>query len=252
MTSFRPNPLVARWLRAEAQAPDQDQDALPDWEGWLLRRMSSGEVVDVGGVLVDRAVLRQRFACVSDRCAPGPKRGRYRSCCADAFVALSAPEDKRLAGQGSGLLDFMQKRERRLHACHGRSFYRQDGEPGLARPDERCVFSKLDGKGRIRCHLHAYAKQAEVDRGKLQPISCRLFPLIVVDCGDGRVLLTLVASHTRRLVSAYPPNRYPCLDDPSLPPLVESMCEDLDWLFGKGFAQALSARASAGAEGRGR
>jgi len=38
----------------------------------LLRRMSQREVVLVGGVLVDRAVLRQRFACVSDRCAPGP------------------------------------------------------------------------------------------------------------------------------------------------------------------------------------
>jgi hypothetical protein len=102
------------------------------------------------------------------------------------------------------------------------------------------VFSGLDSQGHIRCHLHAYAKQARVDRGELQPVSCRLFPLIVVDLGNGRTLLTVVADHTRRLVGAHPVKRYPCLDDPSLPPLASSMRADLDWLFGKGFAKALA------------
>jgi hypothetical protein len=239
MTSFRPNPLVARWLRVEGGASDDGN--LPDWAVWLLRRMSRGEVLDVGGVLVDRAVLRQRFACVSDRCAPGPTRGRYRSCCADATVSLSGAENRRLAGHGVDLSRWIVRREPRLHSCEGRDFYREDAELNLGRPGGRCVFSKLDGEGRIRCHLHAYAKHARVDRGGLQPVSCRLFPLIVVDCGGGRVLLTVVASHTRRLVSAYPPKRYPCLDDASLPPLCESMREDLDWVFGKGFANALIA-----------
>jgi len=137
----------------------------------------------------------------------------------------------------------MKAREPRLARLHGRHFYRAEGELGLARPDGRCVFSELDGQGRIRCHLHAYAKQTQIDRGLLQPVSCRLFPLIVIDRGGGRVLLTVVASHTRRLVSAFPPSRYPCLADPSLPPLHEAMRADLDWLFGDGFAQALTSAA---------
>lgn len=244
MTSFRPNPLVARWLRAEGSASDEGD--VPDWDVWLLRRMSRGEVIDVGGVLVDRAVLRQRFACVSERCAPGSARGHYRSCCADACVSLSGAENKRLANHGADLLPWVERREPRLQSCHGRDFYRDAAESSLARPGGRCVFSKLDGQGRIRCHFHAYAKHARVDRGGLQPISCRLFPLIVVDCGAGRVLLTVVSSHTRRLVSAYPPKRYPCLDDTALPPLYQSMREDLDWLFGKGFAKALVDCRSAG------
>lgn len=243
MRSFRPNPLVARWLRAEGVTSD-DGD-LPDWETWLLRRMSHGEVIDVGGVMVDRAILRQRFACVSDRCAPGPARGRYRSCCADAMVSLSGAENRRLASRGADLLHRISVREPRLHGCGGRAFYRDAVEPALARPGGRCVFSKLDDQGRIRCHLHSYAKQAHIDRGGLQPLSCRLFPLIVVDCGGGRVLLTVVASHTRRLVSAYPPKRYPCLDDTSLPPLYESLRADLDWVFGNGFAKALATSARA-------
>lgn len=238
MIRFRPNSLVARWLRAEGVAPDEGDG--PDWDTWLLRRMSRGDVLDVGGVLVDRAVLRQRFACVSDRCAPGSARGRYRSCCADACVSLSGGEDRRLARRGVDLLGFIAKQEPRLRTHRGRTFYREDAEPSLTRPGGRCVFSKLDGQGRIRCHLHAYAKQKRIDRGQLQPINCRLFPLIVVDCGSGRVLLTVVASHTRRLVGAYPPKRYPCLDDASLPPLFESMRDDLDWVFGKGFAKQLA------------
>jgi hypothetical protein len=238
MTSFHLNPLAARWLRAEA--PESSPGEPSDWDTWLLRRMSQGEVVLVGGVLVDRAVLRQRFACVSDRCAPGPERGGDRSCCADVFVSLSRAEDRRLEKRGLDLLDWMKAREPRLAKHEGRHFYRDESELGLARPGGRCVFSQFDEQGRIRCRLHAYAKQARIDRGELQPISCRLFPFIVVDRGGGRVLLTVVASNTRRLVSAYPVKRYPCLADASLPPLYESMREDLDWLFGEGFAKALS------------
>lgn len=237
MHGFRPNPLVARWLRAEG--PVDDEGEPPDWDTWLLRQMSRGEVVQVGGVLVDRAVLRQRFACVSDRCAPGPAQKDHRSCCADAFVSLSRPEDQRLR-RCDDLLAWMKTREPRLARYQGRDFYRQAGEPGLVRPAKRCVFSRIDDQGRIRCHLHAYARHAHIDRGQVQPVSCRLFPLIVVDRGQGRVLLTVVARHTRRLVSAHPARRYPCLSDPTLPPLHQSMRGDLDWLFGKGFAKALA------------
>lgn len=242
MTSFHLNPLVAKWLRAKV--PEAPQVEPPDWYALLLKKMSDGEVTDVGGVLVDRAVLRQRFACVSERCAPGPYRDGSRSCCADVFVSLSRAEDERLASRGVDLLDFMKAREPRLMQREGRGFYREAGELGLARPGGRCVFSQLDSRGRIRCRLHAYAKKARIDRSDVQPISCRLFPLIVVDRGGGQVVLTVVASHTRRLVGAYPHKRYPCLADSSLPPLYESMRRDLDWLFGKGFARALGRSAS--------
>jgi hypothetical protein len=70
----------------------------------------------------------------------------------------------------------------------------------------------------------------------------------VVDRGGGRVLLTVVANSTRRLVSAYPIKRYPCLQDAALPPLYEALRGDLDWLFGKGFAQALARLQPAGGE----
>lgn len=224
---FRPNPRLARWLRAgDVQLPESAEGA--DWDGWLLRQMNAGEIVTVGGVLVDRQVLRQRFACVSERCAPRRGRGAFRSCCADAAVALDSGERRRLA------------RIPEL-ACEP---WEDDGF--LAHCDGRCVLSQIDAHGRIRCRLHALARRRGVDRSEIQPLSCRLFPLIVLDFGQGRVALTLISTSTWRLVQAHPPKRYPCLADPALPPLTQALRGDLDWAFGKGFARALARRAAQG------
>jgi hypothetical protein len=223
---FRPNPRLRTWLRTspgEEGPPAGDDGPEGGWDGWLLRRMSSGKIVTVGGVLVDRDLLSQRFSCVSDRCAPRPGRGQWRSCCADAEVALDSGEERRLRR--------IAKRELPEGWC----------EAGhLARPGGRCVCSLIDDAGRIRCRLHGLARRRGVDQSDIQPLSCRLFPLIVVDFAQGRTALTLVSPSTWKLVGAHPPRRYPCLADPKLPPIFESLRGDLDWAFGKGFARALA------------
>lgn len=234
----KPNPVVTRWLRAECEGGDEQ--AGPDWETWLLRRMNAGAILDIDGLFVDRAVVEQRFACVPERCAPGPGRGRWRSCCADAEVTLSPAELRRLRRHQRVLAPALIGREPRLAGC-GSDFWRAHG-PSIARPGGRCAFSQLDSKGRIRCHLHALARGRRLEQSELQPLSCRLFPLIVVDLGAGRTLLTVVAKSTFRLVATWPPGRFPCLNDDALPPLHVSMRRDLDWLFGAGFARALAAR----------
>lgn len=218
MKRFLPNPRLRAWLRSE---PGDDAVPASDWDGWLLRRMSQGGIVTVGGVLVDRDLLSQRFACVSDRCAPGPGRGRAKSCCADVAVTIDGGERRRLRRAAADLPEDWED-----SGC-------------LARPGGRCVFSTLDRRSRIRCRLHAIARDRGLAQSELQPLSCRLFPLIVLDFGEGRVALTLVSRRTGRMVGAWPTARYPCLSDPSLPPLVESLAGDLNWAFGAGFATAL-------------
>lgn len=241
---FELNPIARRWLRApDGAAEDSGADG-PDWQAWLLGRMSRGQIADVGGVLVDRAVLAARFACASDRCAPRPGRGALAvSCCADVSVSLSRSEERRLRGAWPRLERFLLRCERPSAPSRPPGFMEGAQGAALARPSGRCVFSQIDRAGRIRCRLHAFARAAGLDRGALQPLSCRLFPLIAVALPRGRVALTLVARHTHRLVWAFAPERYPCLGDPALPPLVDSMKADLDWLFGRGFARALRRRA---------
>jgi hypothetical protein len=98
-TLFHLNPVAARWLRAESSESDEGEP--PDWDTWLLRRMSQVEVVLVGGILVDRAVLRQCFACVSDRCAPGCPPQQFRSRTAHAWNGC---QDWSWRGLGSAVL----------------------------------------------------------------------------------------------------------------------------------------------------
>lgn len=203
--------------------------------------MLQDEIVVIGKVLVDRRVLTQRFACVSSRCAPRSNRGAWRSCCADIDLMLTPAEARRLQRVSSPLLAYLR---RSGVALAGPDPWFSPGSPIIRRPAGRCLFSCLDRRGRLRCRLHGFARHEGLERGQIQPINCRLFPLIVVDVGDGRVVLTVVSSTTHRLTGSYPASRFPCLCDGALPPLWHSMRADLDWIFGPGFARAVASAAA--------
>jgi hypothetical protein len=150
-------------------------------------------------------------------------------------VEVTPAEVRRLGPARGRLAGHLAAREPRLGALPLSLV--QDGT--LGRPGGRCVLSCLGPGGRIRCHLHGLARALGADRRTLQPVPCQLFPLIVVDVGDGRVALTVVSRATYRLAGTRPPAQYPCLADDGLPPLVRSLAADLDWLMGRGFARAL-------------
>lgn len=206
----------------------------------MLHQMARDRVTDVGGILVDRAVLEQRFRCVPNSCAPGRRERGTVSCCADVELVPSSAELRRLARLEAPLRAWIAPREPRVQTDEP-GFWRTGGGC-ITRPGRRCVFSNVDPSGRIRCTLHAFARREQLPRERVQPLSCRLFPLILVDLGRSGVALTVVSKSTWRLVSAHRPQRYPCLRDARLPWLTESMRADLDWLFGAGFAAALARR----------
>lgn len=240
------DPAVRRWLyspNTDSGEPDCKTDEY--FNRWMVALMRVGAILDVGGVLVDRSVLTAHFSCVPDRCAPHPKRGRWRSCCADLEVPLTAGERLRLKRFGLILKETVGRFEPRLM----RLITNQKGAPPafwldvegyLRRPQQRCVFSAIDDRGRIRCHLYAVSRAVGVAISDLQPIACRLFPLVLVNLRRGRVLLTVLNRRNHRLWQAPAPNRFPCLSDTTLPLLVESMYSTLDWLFGKRFARTLN------------
>ena len=246
-TQFRLNRAAQQWLRSpgpgEAPRADHRDDPGDDWSDWILGRMAAAALLDVDGILVDQAILEQRVACVPQRCAPQPGRGRMRSCCADLDVALTGDEINRLRRHTRRLWSWLSGREPRLRELvpndAGRPFWLADDRAHLSHPGSRCVFSALDDKGRIRCHLHAYAREHDVQRQTVQPLPCRLFPLILVELPAGGVLLTTLCESTAGLLGTFPASRFPCLSDPSHRLAVKSLAEDLDWLFGRGFARTL-------------
>jgi hypothetical protein len=235
---FRLDSKVRRWL--EVDEPEEADDACEDhFECWLEEKEGGEGVLKVGSILVDRSVLYTHFDCIPERCAPVRGRRRWRSCCTDVYVPLSPAEKRRLAGRRRELGRHLSRREPRL-SCEEREFYLDQEGEALCRPDGRCVFSLLDGRGRIRCHLHKFAKKHRIAQSEIQPYTCRIFPLLLIRLDRGKVLLTVLDKSNYQSFNTYAPWRFPCLVDPSLPPLVKSMAGTLDWLFGRGFAGELS------------
>jgi hypothetical protein len=238
------DPRVRRWLQTpDPDDDDEDDDSDSHYDRWLLNRMSRDQVLDVGGVLVDKALLGARFACVPERCSPTAKRGRQRSCCADLTVYLTPTERARLDRQRPVLTEHLRRREPELSKVlsNGRKpvgrFYLDEDGDALSRPHGRCVFSLIDSRGRIRCHLHSVHRQLGIDQTDIQPVTCRIFPLVLCHLPRGKVLVTIVNRQNYRAWGGKHPRFFPCLTDPKLPPALESMGPTLDWLFGAGFAR---------------
>ncbi len=250
----RLDPRVRRWLNTPD--PDEDYEDYDDksdeyFDKWLLKAMARDQIMDVGGVLVDKALLTARTACVPELCSPAMDRGHYKSCCADLTVFLDGAEKRRLSRHRVALAEYLEKREPRLkdilkkkNGRVTRFFLDEDGD-AFCRPGNRCVFSKIDSRGRIRCHLHTMYKKLGVDRTDLQPITCRIFPLILCHMPRGKVLVTIINRENYKAWGSKHPRYFPCLNEPDLPPALKSMGPTLDWLFGKGFVKAIE---RAGAE----
>ena len=236
---------VTRWLHTPDPDSESDNQIESDsfFDGWLLRRMAHNELFDVGGVLVDESLLDVRFACVPERCSPKVERGKFKSCCADLTVYLTKRERKRLEKHRKPLAKYMLEREPRLEKRikgkkkkKKKEFWLDGDGDALTRPKKRCVFSLIDSEGRIRCHLHNYAAEKGLEQTDIQPVTCRLFPLILVDLEEGRVLVTALNKENYKAWGGKHPKYFPCLSDPELPPVIKTMGLTLDWLFGEGFA----------------
>jgi hypothetical protein len=114
----------------------------------------------------------------------------------------------------------------------------QDGGT-LLRSTKRCVFGVASEQG-IRCGLHLTESRLGLPAGALKPLSCRLFPLILVDLGEQR-LLTAVHRSTTRL-GAPAPRWFPCLrrDTSRSAPIGVELADTLGELFGLRVARAVA------------
>jgi hypothetical protein len=234
------DPRVKRWLNTPDPEGYEDDTNDDLFERWLLKSMATDRIADVGGVMVDKRLLTSTFACVPERCSPATDRGRFRSCCADLTVFVTRAERARLSKHKNVLAEQLQKHEPRLAGTvqKNRNFFMDEDGDTLLRAKKRCVFSQLDKRGRIRCHLHPVHRSLGIDQSDLQPITCRLFPLVLVAMPGEKVLVTMISKDNYRAWGATHPRYFPCLSDPHLEPVLKSMGPTLDWVFGKGFSRA--------------
>jgi len=206
-----------------------------DWAGFVLRLALASELGQAEGVLLDLPALAQPFACRSGECTPGRRDAGARSCCADLAVTATARERAAIEQALPRLVAALAGRDGRWAAGAPALF---DGEE-LRRERGRCIFAVREARG-LRCALHQLEVREGLAPGALKPIPCRLFPLVVVDLGEGRRLLTAVHRRTAALVGCPPARRFPCLrGDPARPPLYRAQRDTIAALFGTGFYRAL-------------
>lgn len=209
-----------------------------DFAAHVLRLATKGGLSRAGRYLLDVPALTQRYACRSRECTPGRRAPRVRSCCADVDVSLSARERGAIERALPRLASFMSRRDPRWRGPLLAPVI--DAEGSLSRPGGRCVFAVNAEQG-LRCGLHQAERAWGLRAGALKPVPCRLFPIIVVDLGEGRRLLTAVARATSALVGTYPAARFPCLrDDAARPPLYREMRSTLTALLGARATDAIS------------
>jgi hypothetical protein len=210
---------VDGWL-GEGDAPEAD------WASFILKRALRGQLGRGGkDLLVDLVALGQPYACDSGRCAPGGRAPRSRSCCADLDVSL-APEE--VAAIEAAMPEIRAQMADDPRWAGEAPAWIDDGV--LRRPGRRCVFARQH-EGGLRCALHEVEDARGAPRGTIKPMPCRLFPLAIVDLGDGRRLLTAIHRATARHLVSRPARAFPCLG--AGPPLVESERATLTELFGQ-------------------
>lgn len=222
------------WL-AEGSAAEAD------WEGHVMRlALRGGLGLGAEGLLLDLPALAQPHACRPATCAPGLRAAGTRSCCADLDVELTTAEERAIDEALPEIAAFLAPRDPRWAA----------GPPPvaadrvLARPGGRCVFATRA----LACGLHALEDATGRPRGALKPLPCRLFPLVVVDLGDDRLLLTAVHRTTASRLGL-PPRRFPCLLGDDRVDLVRSARGTLAELLGEPAARRIVAAVRAYARG---
>lgn len=205
-----------------------------DWGPRLLRLASRGALGRApGGLLLDLPALAQRYGCVSGQCTPGRRAPGARSCCADLEVEPDDAERAAILAALPELARAMAPVDSRWRGGPPELF---EG-PALRRPSRRCVFA-VETKDGLRCGLHALEDVSGRPRGALKPLSCRLFPLVLVGLDDGRTLVSAIARDTARLAGSRPARAFPCLGAASTS-VAEGCADTLRELFGARTARAI-------------
>jgi len=206
------------------------------WADLIVRRANQGALARAGALLFDLPALAQPFSCRSAECTPGMRAPRTRSCCADIEVPLAPWERRAVAKALPALADYLAPRDPRWARGAPEVF---SGEQ-LARPDGRCVFAVLEKRG-LRCGLQRFERREGLALGTLKPVPCRLFPLVLVDLGEGRRLFTALHRGTSALVDTVPPRRFPCLrEDPERPPLYRALRRETEGFLGRRTYRAIA------------
>ena len=150
-----------------------------------MKQNSFGTIIEIGDILVSEEVILEYFACDYPVC---------KGCCCvigDSGAPLKEEELELLERDYPVYSDLMS--ERGKQAVKEKGFFEIDRDGDLVTPvvggTEECAFTHFSSDGSLFCSIEKCFFQGKCRFQK--PISCRLYPIRVVDLGGGKVGLNL-------------------------------------------------------------
>lgn len=236
---IEPNPALLNWLRDYEEQP---------WRRFVDGRKQRGELVDVGGVMVDaHALFATRFRCDSKTCAMLDRAAGVESCCQEYYVEVTLAERDRILDKAGDVIELLSRKDPKRVKL-GRdimSFFDDRNSIELVKEDNRCAFSFRDEAGQLWCGLHALALEKGWPIESIKPVTCILFPLVVFRFENGDILLTATSEEVERMFASPKESlKLPCLLQPAGDPMYVEMRSAIETAFGKPFYERLSAAAA--------
>ncbi len=233
------NPALIQWLRDYEEQP---------WRRYVRGLAERGELVDVGGVMVDgRALFATRFRCDSTTCAMVDRPAGVESCCEEYFVELTLAERDRIVAHADDVIEFLGRKDP-ARVSAGRdiaSFFDDHNTIELRKEDGRCVFSYRDEAGQLWCGLHALALEKGWPIESIKPTTCILFPLVVFRFENGDMLLTATSEEVERMFANPKESlKLPCLLKQAGDPMYVECRSAIETAFGRPFYERLAAAAA--------
>jgi len=239
------NPALIEWLRDYEEQP---------WRRYVNGLKQRGELVDVGGVMVDaRALFATRFRCDSKTCAMVDRPAGIESCCQEYYVQLTLAERDRITNRGAEGVEFLSRKDpARVKPDRDISTFFDDRNTiELLKEDGRCVFSYRDEKGQLWCGLHSLALEKGWPIESIKPTTCILFPLVVFRFENGDLLLTATSEEVERMFASPKESlKLPCLLKQAGDPMYVECRSAIETAFGKPFYDRLAAAAATFLKGR--
>jgi hypothetical protein len=245
-------------------------------------------IVDVSNIIL-RPYACDGTHCLAVKALPNHLEGygftfynevaAYGDCCRGPIVFISQAERQRIAEHLDGILPYMSQEGQFV----AREYVRQHGpekrheafaetarsvlgqkigqELDFAKMHtiwgEQCIFRTFhhDGqRGQVRCAIHAYAVQTGRSYLDLKPIDCWFWPLALVPLYTGQFLLTVHTEATRHFTEEsenYAKKR--CLTEPipGAPYIYQSFQQELVYVFGQEWFNALLEHAARYHQGQG-
>ena len=229
---------ATEWLKAMTEEP---------WRKHLVKLDGRGDLIKIGDIYIDAAnMFSRKFICDTSLCSPGPRKRGRESCCMELTASITEKEKAALKNFHEEIKAFMSLRDRGWSRISHEDCFElgEDNDIEMKKRHKRCIFSYLDSQGRILCSIESIARKKKMNVLDIKPITCLLFPMLLVDLNDNFLITVLDEENYEVAGFSEEIKKYECIrENQGKTPFYKSMKRTITVLFGDEFYSMLEIEA---------